>query len=99
MKFLPGMNGTPIPPLWRSSSACTRLLRRLAADVAKKMPYFKGKNFLLKCAERPEDSFLGQALVFPEKEAEAVLKPAYRNGPSPHTLPAKSTPASKTRTK
>ena len=63
-----------------------RPLRRLAADVAKKMPYFKGKNFLLKCAERPEDSFLGQALVFPEKEAEAVLKPAYRNGPSPHTL-------------
>ena len=63
-----------------------RPLRRVAADVAKKMPYFKGKNFLLKCAERPEDSFLGQALVFPEKEAEAVLKPAYRNGPSPHTL-------------
>lgn len=63
-----------------------RPLRRLAADVAKKMPYFKGKNFLLKCSERPEDYFMGQALVFPEKEAEAVLKPAYRVGPAPHTL-------------
>ena len=63
-----------------------RPLRRLAADVAKKMPYFKGKNFLLKCSERPEDYFMGQALVFPEKEAETVLKPAYRVGPAPHTL-------------
>ncbi len=63
-----------------------RPVRRLAADVAKKLPYFKGKNFLLKCSERPEDYFMGQALVFPEKEAEAVLKPAYRVGPAPRAL-------------
>ena len=46
-------------------------VRRAAASVAKHMPYFKGKNFLLKCSERPEDYFLGQALVFPEAEAAA----------------------------
>ena len=43
----------------------------------------------MKCAEKPEDSFLGQALVFPEKEAAALVKPAYRGGEKPHNLAAK----------
>ena len=63
--------------------------RRAMAAAAKKLPYFKGKHFLLKCAERPEDWFLGQALVFPEDEAEAVLKPAYRAGAQPHEMAEK----------
>ncbi len=61
-------------------------VRRAMAAAAKKLPYFKGKNFLLKCAERPEDWFLGQALVFPEQEALALLKPAYRGSKAPHEL-------------
>ncbi len=64
-------------------------VRRAAASVAKHMPYFKGKNFLLKCSERPEDYFLGQALVFPEAEAAAVVKPKYSHGPHPHEMAAK----------
>ncbi len=63
--------------------------RRAMAAAAKKLPYFKGKHFLLKCAERPEDWVLGQALVFPEDEAEAVLKPAYRAGAQPHEMAEK----------
>ena len=63
-------------------------MRRAAAAAAKKLPYFKGKNFLLKCSERPEDYFFGQALVFPEDEASAVLQPAYDNGPLAHELAA-----------
>lgn len=63
-------------------------VRRAAAAAAKKLPYFKGKNFLLKCSERPEDCFFGQALVFPEDEASAVLQPAYDNGPLAHELAA-----------
>ena len=61
-------------------------LRRAMARTAEKMPPFKGKNFLTKCGERPEDYFVGQAMVFPEKEAEAVLQPAYRGGPTAHAL-------------
>ena len=61
-------------------------LRHGFADVAKKMPYFKGKHFLVKCGQRPEDYFVGQAMVFPEKEAEDILKPAYRGGPSATAL-------------
>lgn len=63
-------------------------LRRAAAGAAKKLPYFKGKNFLIKCAERPEDYFYGQALVFPEDEASAILQPAYGHGPLAHELAA-----------
>lgn len=63
-------------------------VRRAAAAAAKKLPYFKGKNFLLKCSGRPEDYFFGQALVFPEDEASAVLQPAYENGPLAHELAA-----------
>ncbi|MBD5102896.1 MAG: asparagine synthase (glutamine-hydrolyzing) [Subdoligranulum sp.] len=63
-------------------------MRRAAADVAKKLPYFKGKNFLIKSAERPEDYFYGQALVFPENEAGDILQPAYAKGPCAHELAA-----------
>lgn len=63
-------------------------LRRAAADAAKKLPYFKGKNFLIKSAERPEDYFYGQALVFPEDEADAILQPAYAHGLQAHALTA-----------
>lgn len=63
-------------------------VRRAAAGAAKKLPYFKGKNFLIKCAERPEDYFYGQALVFPEDEADAILQPAYGHGPRAHELAA-----------
>ena len=66
-----------------------RALRRGMASVAKALPYFKGQNFLVKCAERPEDYFVGQAMVFPEKEAYALLKPAYQQGPSAKALAQK----------
>lgn len=48
--------------------------------MAIKMPYFKGYNFLVKCAEMPEYYFVGQALIFPDREIDEVLKPAYRGG-------------------
>ena len=76
-------------PAMQKFKKLPRALRRAAAAAAKPLPYFKGKNFLLKCAEKPEDSFLGQALVFPEKEAAALVKPAYRGGEKPHSLAAK----------
>lgn len=66
-----------------------RCMRRVAADAAKVMPYFKGKNFLIKCAERPEDYFVGQALVFPESEAQQILNLPYKNGMTPQQLTAK----------
>lgn len=57
-------------------------LRRLSADVTKKLPYFKGHDFIIKGSGRPEDWFIGQALVFPENEAYDILNPKYRVGPT-----------------
>lgn len=63
-----------------------RFLRRALGAVAKVLPNFKGRNFLLKSAEKPENWFVGQADVFPEREAVKVLAPAYRGGPAPHEI-------------
>ena len=63
-------------------------VRRAMASAAKKLPYFKGKHFLLKCSERPEDWFYGQAMVFEDEEALSVLKPDCRGGASAHELAA-----------
>ena len=63
-------------------------IRRGAAGVAKKLPYFRGREFIMKCSGRPEDYFIGQALVFPEKEAVEVLTEKYRCGQSPKNITA-----------
>lgn len=63
-------------------------LRKALGNLAYKMPDFKGRNFLLKCSGEPEKWFVGQANVFPEKEAESVLKPAYQKGKAPHEMTA-----------
>ncbi|MBQ2826199.1 MAG: asparagine synthase (glutamine-hydrolyzing), partial [Clostridia bacterium] len=63
-------------------------IRRGAAGVAKKLPYFRGREFIIKCSGRPEDYFIGQALVFPEKEAVEVLTEKYRCGQSPKNITA-----------
>ncbi len=63
-------------------------IRRGAAGVAKKLPYFRGREFIIKCSGRPEDYFIGQALVFPEKEAVEVLTEKYRCGQSPKDITA-----------
>ncbi|MCQ2457036.1 MAG: asparagine synthase (glutamine-hydrolyzing), partial [Clostridia bacterium] len=55
-------------------------LRRIAAKAAAGLPYFKGHDFIMKGSGRPEDYFIGQALVYTEKEALDVLKPEYRKG-------------------
>ncbi|NLW79913.1 MAG: asparagine synthetase B, partial [Ruminococcaceae bacterium] len=46
------------------------------------------RNFLMKSAGRPEDWFIGQASVFPEKEAHAVLAPDFQAGPTPLQMAA-----------
>ena len=63
-------------------------IRRLAAKAAARLPYFKGHDFILKGSGVPEDYFIGQALVFPEKEALDILKDKYKNGPSVKDLTA-----------
>ena len=57
-----------------------RPLRRGLGHIAKHVPYFKGHNFLMKGAEMAEEYFVGQALVWPEREVPSVLRPEYDQG-------------------
>ena len=59
-----------------------RFMRVAAAGVAKRLPYFKGHDLIIKSSGRPEDYFIGQAMVWNEKDALRVLTPDYRVGPS-----------------
>ncbi len=57
-------------------------LRRAFGGAAGALPAFKGRNFLLKSAEKPQNWFIGQANVFSDRQALHVLREAYRHGPS-----------------
>ncbi len=58
------------------------VIRRALASVARALPYFKGHDFIIKNSGRPEDYFIGQALVFDPDEACSILKERYRSGKS-----------------
>ena len=63
-------------------------LRHLASGASQHLPYFKGHDFIIKGSGRPEDWFIGQALVYTEKEAYDILKPKYRVGPTAREVAA-----------
>ena len=73
-------------PLMRKYKKIPSFMRVGAAGLAKKMPYFKGHDFIIKSSGRPEDYFIGQALVFPENEAYSILREKYRKAPSVHDI-------------
>ncbi|MBE6538634.1 MAG: asparagine synthase (glutamine-hydrolyzing) [Ruminococcaceae bacterium] len=69
-------------PMMRKYKRIPKFIRVMAAGIAKRLPYFKGHDFIIKGSSRPEDYFIGQALVFPEKEALSVLRDEYKDAPS-----------------
>ncbi|WP_165046181.1 asparagine synthase (glutamine-hydrolyzing) [Adlercreutzia sp. ZJ138] len=56
-------------------------VRRALGSLVQHLPYFKGHNFLTKCAEVPERWYVGQAFVYSAEEADEVLTEPYRHGP------------------
>ncbi len=75
-------------PAMRKYKKIPGFIRRGAANVSESLPYFKGHDFIIKGSGRPEDYFIGQALVYPEKEAFDILRPKYRTGPSAREVTA-----------
>ena len=75
-------------PLMRKYKKIPAPLRRAAASVSGALPYFKGHDFIIKGSGRPEDYFIGQALVWGEKEAYDILKPKYKVGPAAREVTA-----------
>lgn len=75
-------------PLMRKYKKLPKFIRVMAAKAVKPFPYFKGQEFIVKSSSRPEDYFIGQALIFPEKEALSILRPEYRDAPSVRDITA-----------
>ena len=61
-------------------------IRRALGSAVQHLPYFKGHNFLTKCAEVPERWYVGQANVFAPEEADGILKSEYDSGPDAFEL-------------
>ncbi len=75
-------------PVARRYQKIPSFLRRGAAAVTRYLPYFKGHDLILNNSGRPEDFFIGQAMVYPEAEAEAILREPYRVGPTAREVTA-----------
>lgn len=75
-------------PLMRRYKQIPAPLRRAAAAVSAHLPYFRGHDFIIKGSGRPENYFIGQALVWQEREAVRVLRGKYREGPAPREITA-----------
>lgn len=57
-------------------------LRRALAAAVRPLPPFKGRSFLLRASGKAENYFLGEAFVFPDRQAKAILAPDCRGGKS-----------------
>jgi len=54
-------------------------LRKAVAGWAARRPPFHGQGFLTKAAKGIDQTFVGQAFIFDDDEAQRVLAPAYRS--------------------
>ena len=54
-------------------------LRKVVAKAVAKLPAFHGQGFLTSAAKDIRDTFVGQAFIFDNDEAERVLTPKYRS--------------------
>lgn len=64
-------------------------IRKSLSAVAKALPKNKLTNFMVKGGQPVEEKFIGEAKVFDENDALAVLKPSYKNGPSVRSITRK----------
>lgn len=69
-------------PSMRKYKKTPALVRRMIGEMAQVLPEMKGKNFLTKGGLPVEETFIGQAKIFNEDHADAILTDGYRNAPS-----------------
>ncbi len=65
--------------LYRAYRKLPMAVRKGIAAAAGRLPYFHGQGHVLSAARTVEDSFVGQAFIFDNDEAEKALAPAYRS--------------------
>ena len=67
-------------PMARKYKKIPKFIRVVAAKVASAMPYFKGRDFIIRQSGRPEDYFIGQAEIFRPKDAKSILRDEFKDG-------------------
>ena len=75
-----------VPSIAAYKRRVPRPIRRALGHAVARLPYFKGRNFLLKGAEMPEKWFTGQAFIYRGDEIDDIVKPAYADGPDAFEL-------------
>lgn len=65
----------------RYQKALPRFLRKGMASIVKKLPDFKGKNFIIRGSQSIEERFIGNANVFKYGERSRYLKKKYEEKP------------------
>ena len=76
------------PHLQKYDKLVPKTMRHGLSKLARKLPKNRATDFLVRGGQTPEEYFIGQARVFPEDEAMAVLKPEFRNGTTVSELTA-----------
>ena len=68
------------PPEYARYKKLPFWFRRGMKKVAEKLPNMKGRHFLIRAGSTLEESYIGQAFIMNNEEADKLLKPEYRNG-------------------
>ncbi len=55
-----------------------KAIRKLNGKIAKKLPDIKGKDFFIRGAETVEESYIGQAKVYTDEEANDIVTEEYK---------------------
>ncbi len=73
-EFFGGYNIYHEPISLKGYQRIPRFLRKALAAVAKKLPDFKGRNFIIRGSRTVEERFIGNANLFSVEERERLLK-------------------------
>lgn len=81
-----GYNEYNEPLSLRMYTKLPSLIRKGIASCIKPLPYFKGKNTLMKYSKNIEDRYYNKTEMFLKNEADDILKKEYRSDITPYDL-------------
>ena len=84
-----GYNDYEVPFLHKLYKLLPFCLRHKLYDMSKDKQHFRGRTIIMKYGEKPELSYIGQANVMSDDEANDILKNRYKNDEKASDLTAK----------
>lgn len=68
-----------VPKEYEKYNKVPFFIRRFLKTIVTPLPNFKGRHFLINGGSKLEDSYIGQAYIMSNKEANNLLKPEYKS--------------------